>query len=305
MLTPRLALLMTVPPLLWAGNAVVGRAVAGAIPPLLFNAMRWSLALALLLPFGWNVFASARSRRGIARRWRAFALLGLLGVGCYNAFQYAALKTSTPVNVTLIASSSPVFMLAFGAAFHRMRPAPREIAGALLSIAGVLVVLSRGDAAQLAAVRLVPGDMMMLAAVACWAIYTWMLARPPRRLGADTWPKWTWSQFLLVQTLFGVAWASAAAGVEAVASQASVQWSPSLIAAIVYVAVGPAVIAYRCWGVGVASAGPSIAAFFSNLTPVFAALMSAALLGEPPRVFHAIAFALIVAGIVVSSRRTA
>ena len=72
---------------------------------------------------------------------------------------------------------------------------------------------------------------------------------------------------------------------------------------LAYVAVGPAVIAYRCWGLGVTVGGPALAAFFSNLTPVFAALMSAALLGEPPHWYHAVAFALIVAGIVVSSRK--
>jgi drug/metabolite transporter (DMT)-like permease len=132
-MSPRLALLMAVPPLLWAGNAVVGRIAVGSIPPLLLNAMRWALALAILAPLGWHALASAPSRREIARRWRALVLLGLFGVGCYNAFMYAALQTSTPINVTLIASSSPVFMLALGAAFYGIHPAPREIAGALLS----------------------------------------------------------------------------------------------------------------------------------------------------------------------------
>lgn len=303
-LTPRLALLMSVPPLLWAGNAVVGRLVAGLIPPMMLNALRWALAVVILLPLGWNALRSAASRRRIAQHWRAYALLGLVGIGCYNAFQYAALTTSTPINVTLIAASAPVFMLAVGAAFHRVRASARDVAGALLSIAGVLVVLSRGDAAQLGAVRFVPGDLLMIAAVVCWSFYTWMLARPPKRLAGGAWPKWNWAEFLLVQTLFGVAWAAAAAGVEtAVVANARIAWSPWLVAAVVYVAAGPAVIAYRCWGIGVAAAGPASAAFFANLTPVFAALMSAVLLGDPPRIFHAVAFALIVAGIVVSSRR--
>jgi drug/metabolite transporter (DMT)-like permease len=69
------------------------------------------------------------------------------------------------------------------------------------------------------------------------------------------------------------------------------------------VAVGPSLLAYRCWGAGVARVGPAIAAFFSNLTPLFAALMSATLLGEPPRLYHAVGFVLIVGGILVSARR--
>jgi drug/metabolite transporter (DMT)-like permease len=70
-----------------------------------------------------------------------------------------------------------------------------------------------------------------------------------------------------------------------------------------FVAIGPGIIAFRCWGVGVQRAGPNIAAFFSNLTPLFAALMSSAFLGELPHLYHAAAFALIVGGIVISSRR--
>ena len=75
------------------------------------------------------------------------------------------------------------------------------------------------------------------------------------------------------------------------------------MAALVYVAVGPSLLAYRCWGAGVQRAGPAMAAFFSNLAPLFAAIMSALVLGEPPRAYHALAFALIVAGIAVSARR--
>ena len=79
-------------------------------------------------------------------------------------------------------------------------------------------------------------------------------------------------------------------------------WTPTLIAALLYVGIFPSLIAYRLWGLGVAQAGPAVAAFFGNLTPLFAALLSAALLGEWPLPFHGLAFALIVAGIVVSAR---
>ena len=76
-----------------------------------------------------------------------------------------------------------------------------------------------------------------------------------------------------------------------------------LLAALAFIAVGPAVLAYRCWGVGVQRAGPAVAGFFVNLTPLFAAVLSAAFLGETPHLFHGVAFAFIVGGIVVSSRR--
>jgi drug/metabolite transporter (DMT)-like permease len=80
-------------------------------------------------------------------------------------------------------------------------------------------------------------------------------------------------------------------------------WGWPLIAALVYVAVGPSLLAYRCWGLGVQRVGPNIAGFFANLTPVFAATLSALALGELPQIFHVAAFVMIIGGIVVSSRK--
>jgi drug/metabolite transporter (DMT)-like permease len=290
------AALLTMPPLLWAGNAVVGRLVDGLVPPVMLNFLRWALAFLLLVPMaGWVL----RSDSGLWTHWKRFALLGLLGVGCYNALQYMALKTSTPLNVTLVAASSPVWMLGIGALFFGQRVTRRQVTGALLSIAGVLVVLSRGDWQLLLQVRLVPGDFYVLLATAAWAWYSWLLTRPgdPPRIRDN------WAAFLMGQTVLGLGWAGLFAAGERITGDTHIEWGWPLAAALAYVAVGPAVLAYRSWGVGVQRVGPAIAGFFSNLTPLFAALMSAAFLRELPRLYHAIAFVLIVGGIVVSSRR--
>jgi drug/metabolite transporter (DMT)-like permease len=93
------------------------------------------------------------------------------------------------------------------------------------------------------------------------------------------------------------------AGIEWGVQPRSIAWSWPLAAALLYVAVGPAVIAFRCWGAGIGRAGPSMGAFFTNLTPLFAALMSSAFLGETPHAYHAAAFALIVGGIACSAPR--
>ena len=77
----------------------------------------------------------------------------------------------------------------------------------------------------------------------------------------------------------------------------------SLLLGLVFVAVGPSLLAYRAWGAGVARVGPSVAGFFANLTPLFAALLSTLLLGEPPQLYPAAGFMLIVGGIWVSARR--
>ena len=165
----RTAALLVIPPLLWAGNAVVGRMVHDLVPPLTLNFLRWLLAFALLLPLAHQVL---RRDSGLWSHWRRYALLGLLGIGLYNAFQYMALQTSMPINVTLVGSSMPVWMLAVGALFFGTRISQRQLIGALLSMTGVLLVLSRGEWSALLALRLVPGDVFMLLATICWAFYS-------------------------------------------------------------------------------------------------------------------------------------
>jgi drug/metabolite transporter (DMT)-like permease len=294
-LTLSTAMLLTVPPLLWAGNAIVGRMVRDAVPPMTLNVLRWSIALLVLLPLG---RAALRPGSTVLSNWRRYSMLGLLGVGLYNSLQYLALQSSTPINVTLVAAGLPVWMLLVGRLFYKAPVKPRQILGALLSIAGVLVVLCRGEPQQLAALRLVQGDLYMILATIAWSFYSWMLMqqRDLPSLRAD------WAAFLLAQVGYGVLWSAALSGVEWAVKGVDVAWSWPLAAALLYVAIGPAILAMRCWGAGLQKAGPTLGSFFINLTPLFTALLSSAFLGEAPHLYHALAFGLIVGGIAVSAR---
>lgn len=295
-LTLPTALLLTVPPLMWAGNAVVGRLAADLIPPMTLNFLRWAIAFLILLPLAWQIL---RPTSSLWPRWRRYMMLGLLGVGCYNALMYLALHTSTPLNVTLVGASVPVWMLLTGTLFFNQRISRMQVLGSVLSIAGVMAVLSRGELARLAQIQFVAGDFYMVLASVAWAIYSWMLSPPkdPADIRGD------WVAFLMAQMVFGLGWAGLFAGGEWALTQATVSWGWPLAAVLLYVAIGPAILAYRCWGMGVQRVGPATASFFANLTPLIAAVLSAAFLGELPQLYHVLAFALIVGGIVVSSRR--
>ncbi|WP_312489060.1 DMT family transporter [Massilia timonae] len=294
-LTPATALLLTVPPVLWAGNAIVGRLVRDAVPPMTLNLIRWSIALAVLLPLG---RAALRADYGVLANWKRYSMLGLLGVGLYNSLQYLALQSSSPINVTLVASGVPVWMLLVGRLFFNVPVKRKQVVGAALSIAGVLVVMCRGSLAELAALRLVAGDLYMILATIAWSFYSWLLMqqKDAPALRAD------WAAFLLAQVGFGVLWSGALAGGEWAVEDVHIAWSWPLAAALLYVAIGPAIIAMRCWGAGVQRAGPSLGAFFINLTPLFTALLSSAFLGEAPHLYHVLAFGMIVGGIAVSAR---
>jgi drug/metabolite transporter (DMT)-like permease len=174
-------------------------------------------------------------------------------------------------------------------------------------MAGVAIVVTRGTWSALSQLHFVPGDAYMVVAIMGWAVYSWLLVRPPPSMQAPRRPDWDWASFLFVQIVFGLVTSGAAAAAEAAAGRhAPVAWgSASVWWALAFVAIGPSLIAYRSWGLGVARAGPTLAAFFVNLSPLFTALLSAWLLGEWPQPYHGVAFMLIVAGIVVSARRTA
>lgn len=289
-------MMLLVPPLMWAGNAVVGRMVSSLISPMALNFIRWLVAFFILLPMAYPLLKPGSA---LWPYWKRFTLLGLLGVGCYNALQYLALHTSTPLNVTLVAASNPIMMLGTGWLLFGQQVSRYQVLGAALSLAGVMVVLSRGQWAQLAAIKLVPGDLYVLLATLAWAIYSWLLSQPkePPSIRKD------WAAFLMAQVVFGLGWAALFSGTEWALDKAYISWSWPLLATLAFVAIGPAILAYRCWGMGVQRVGPAIAGFFANLTPLFAALLSAAFLGELPHLYHGIAFLLIVGGIVVSSRK--
>ncbi|RZL01098.1 MAG: DMT family transporter [Rubrivivax sp.] len=312
----RTLLYLTLPPFMWAGNAVVGRLLVGIMPPVLMNATRWALVALLLAPLAWRVF---RRPADVRTRWAYLALIGSLGVGSYNALQYLALKTSSPLNVTLIGASIPVWMMLVGALCFGQPVGRRQWGGAVLSVLGVLLVISQGQWRALLHVQLVPGDLLMLLASLAWAFYSWLLARPPATMAGGQRPAWDWAEFLFLQVLFGLAWALLCSGAEwavlpsrvdqlaappaVSAIEAINAWSPGvrLAVGLAFIALGPSILAYRSWGLGVQAVGPTVAAFFGNLTPVFAAGWSAVLLGQSPQWYHPCALLLIAAGIALSS----
>ena len=279
---------------LWAGNAIAGRALVGSISPITLSAVRWGLAALILLPFGWRIFKPG------SPLWKnkiRFLILGLFGVGSYNVLLYLALQTSSAINVTLIGASMPIWMLFIGSVFYQVKPKLLQMIGAVVSLIGVAVVLTRGDLSALLSMQMVVGDLLIMVATFLWAFYSWMLSRP----GTSTERQWPWADFLMAQILVGLLWTGLFDGFEIAAGHAYLDlnlWTGSLI---LFVAIGPSLISYRCWGLGVNGAGPTVAAFFANFIPLFTALLSAAILGEPPSLFHGLAFALIVAGIWVSS----
>lgn len=291
-LTPSTAALLVLPPLFWAGNAVVGRALVGHFPPLALSFWRWALAFAVLLPFAAR--GIIEHRRTLLSHWRILAVVSFLGVGCYNSLQYLALQTSGAVNATLIGASGPVAGLLIGAAFFGAGVRRGQWLGAALSIAGVLWVIGRGDASNLMQLRFALGDLIMLVATVLWSVYTWLLRRHRPPLPMTT--------FLTVQVGLGAAMILPVYLAEFALTQRTPEATTANLAALVYVVLLPSIVAYYCWDRGVARAGAVLPMYFVNLTPVFAALLATAFLSEPIGLYHLVGGALILSGIHLANR---
>ena len=289
---PLTLLFLVVPPLMWASNAIVGRMAAGAIPPITLNFLRWVVAVLVLLPFVWR---RLRLDWPLARKaWVVLAATGFLSTTTYNALQYLALTTSSPINIALITAAGPIFTLLVGRSFFQASISRAASLGAVVSLVGVAGVLLRGDVLNVTRIAFVPGDLFMLLAIALWSLYTWLLrGRPPEMSGYSV---------LAMQMLWGLLFAVPMVLAELLwGGYAAIAWSPKNYGMVLYVALGPALLAYLCYQQAVLRTGSQLPMFFLNLTPIFAALMAVVLLGEFPELYHVIGLVLIVLGIVLAN----
>jgi drug/metabolite transporter (DMT)-like permease len=283
------ALLLGVAALLWSGNFVLGRAVAGRVPPVALAFWRWAVALAVLLPLTFRAVREAAP--ALRRSWRILVALGILGVGNFNLLVYVGLTETTATNALLLNSACPAFILALTFLAGLGRPSPRQLAGIALSLAGVVAIVTRGAPTSVLSVSFARGDLWVLAAVLSWAAYTILLARRP----ADVEPL----ALLAVLIAIGVVWIAPFYAFE-LARGARLHLDAVSASAILYVALFASLAAYALWNAGVAAIGASRAGAFLHLMPAFGSVLAALVLGESFRAFHAAGIALILAGVTLA-----
>lgn len=278
-------LLLALASLFWSGNHIVGRAVAGTVPPFAISTVRWLLGAVLLLPFAWRHVACDWPL--VRRDWKILLFLCLMGGTLFGALQYVGLQYTTALNVSVLNSLAPVLIVAAGALAFRDRLTPLQIAGIATSLCGVLVIVSRAEPQTLLGLRVNAGDIIILVNMAVFAVYaTYLRRRPPLH----------WLSFLYVLSV-----------VSAVTTLPFALWEhaagltipPTLAAALAmaYVAVFPSVLAFAFWNRGVELIGAGRAGVFLHLIPLYSALLASLLLGERLMAFHVAGFVLILAGV--------
>jgi len=273
--------------LFWAGNWVLGRALRDALEPFTLNFLRWAIATLVLAPFA---LPALRGKLPVIRRhWGILLLLALAGVSLFHALVYLGLRSTTAVNAILLNSSLPMFILACSWILDRERATPRQIGGMLVSLAGILVILSRGDPASLARLEVHAGDAWILLAMPVWGAYSVLLRRRPPQLGGVA--------FLFVISALGTLLLVPAAAL------APPRWPGTQAAlGVLYMAVFASIAAFICWNRGVEIVGANVAGFTLHLLPLFGTALAILFLDEAFQAFHAAGFATILAGVVVATR---
>jgi drug/metabolite transporter (DMT)-like permease len=284
-------LLLTITALCWAGNAIVGRLAAGHIPPVTLSFLRWSLAFLLMLLFAWNHLANdwpaIRSRLGV------MVTLSVTGIGAFNTLQYWALEHTQALNTLLLQSAGPLLVAVWSLILLRVRLTLAQAAGVMLSLFGVLTIVLHGDFTALSSIQFNEGDLIFIVAMVIFGFYSVLtLKRPP---------------------IHGLSFAVFTFGCGAASLVPLLIWEllarppmeidvPNLLS-VLYVAIFPSALAYLCFNHAVYLIGANRAAPFFHVVPVFGSVMAIAFLGERPRPFHLIGFALVLSGVFVASRK--
>jgi len=283
-------LLLTLAMLCWAGNWVVGRAIHEQVPPFTLNFWRWSASLLLILPVSW---LSLRAQWPLMlRHWKWVLPMAGIATAIFQSMVYVGLQSTTALNGALLIALVPVVVVAIAAAILGDRIGARQGLGILLSLAGAVVVIVRGELTVLRTLGFNPGDLWILAAVPIWSLYTVLLKRWPAGLDRMS--------FLGAMALVGVvlqfplfAW----------------EWStgrhmlvtPASIAAIAYTALFASFLAFVFYNAAMQRTTPAVAGLFHHLHPAFTALLGMVFLGERFGWYHALGVALIVLGLYLTT----
>jgi len=274
---------------LWAGNIILARGISGEIPPITLAWVRWTGAFLFALGFAWPHLK--REWPVMLRHWPLMLLLAATGIASYNTMSYIGLNSTTALNVLLLQSAAPLIIIVWAFVIFRDVPSLRQVAGVLVSLAGVAAIAAHGSLEMLASLHVNPGDIWVMVAIVTYGVYCVVARkRPPVHPLA----------FLVA--LMGI-------GSLQMLPFAAWEWSHSTgihggwptYLAMAYIAVLPSFVAYLLFNRGLELAGPGPAGQSMHLMPLFGSVLAVLILHEQFRAYHAVGIGLIAVGIVLAS----
>ncbi|MEI6265513.1 MAG: DMT family transporter [Sphingobacteriia bacterium] len=277
--------------LLWSGNFIISRAVSHDIGPISLAFYRWLTATIIIAPFAWKKINQEKSLVLANKRYLFF--VSLTGIALFNTFVYVAGHYTSAINMALIGTtSSPIFATILAIIFLKEVVGQFRILGMLICISGILLLISNGSWAKLAAFHFSIGDLWILAGAFAFAIYNVLVRKKPVGISADF--------FLMILFGMGTAMLFPFYIGELIFSPAP-NWNPTLIGSILYLGAGTSAIAFLCWNLAIQKLGAGRTVLFGNLIPVFSIIEAVLILGEKMSTAHLISGAIVILGLTIAN----
>jgi drug/metabolite transporter (DMT)-like permease len=283
-------LLLPLAALCWAGNHVIARAASGHVPPASMAVVRWVIVVLAVLPFAWPHLRVDWPKLK-ANPW-LMVLFGITGGGAFGTLQFVALHYTTALNMGVVGSVAPAFIVAASWLLWRERLGSLQLAGVLVSLSGVLAIVSRLDLARLAGLSFNAGDLIIIANMTLWAVYAACLRVRPNVHAATF--------MLAMAVLAGVGNLPFAAGEYAFGYRLQPTWLT--VNTTLYATFITTILAYVAWNTAVDIVGAPRASAFLHTIPLFSAILATTLLGESIEPYHVLGFALILGGVTLVAR---
>ena len=278
---------------IWSGNFIIAKGVNKEIPPISLNFYRWLIASLIILPFAIKQFRA--QWKLVKQSWHYLFWVSLTGVALFNTFVYIGAHYTSAINLALIGTtSSPIMSIVFARIFLKEKIGWMKLAGMILCTIGVLFLLSNGNFQNLLSLHFSTGDLWMLLAAFCFAVYNTLVKKKPAGISPVN--------FLFVIFSFGTLMVLPFFIWEFTRS-APVLWNNHLILSILYLGLAASVICFLIWNIAIGKLGAGRTALFGNLIPVFSSIEAAIILHEDFNGVHITSMVIIFAGILLANLR--
>ena len=287
-------LMLTLCAFFWSGNFIVGKfATLYEVPPLTLNFFRWLIVWIILIPFTFkDIFLNIKI---IKEKFYSILLMSITSISIFNSVVYYSLNFTQVLNGALMISTIPVLIIFISFIFRVEKINLNQVLGLILSITGVVIIITQLEFLRLIHLDVNKGDLWLLVAMLSWAIYSTMLKTHKTGLNYLT--------FISVIVTFGLIFLFPQFLFE-FNNQELIKFNFAFFLIISYVVLFAGLGAYIFWNKAVLIVGPSRAGIFLHLMPVFSSFMAIFLLNEKFMNFHIFGAIAIVLGIYLSSKKT-
>lgn len=276
---------------LWSGNFVVARGWSDSIHPFSLAFYRWLVAVLVFTPFALK--AVIRDRKAIRAHLPYISLTALLGVSAFNTLIYFAGRSTTAINLSLIALTFPIFILLISSVFFKEKITVIKALGVLIVLAGVLIIISQGQLSSLLQFSFHPGDPLMLLAAFTFSIHSILLKNKPKEISVISLQYSTFFIGLLILLPFFL--------INKIIQTETEAFSLPMLGSILYIGICASLISFVSWNKAIERIGAPSAGMIYFLLPLFSGISAWIFLGESLQVYHLISAALIIFGIILSN----